>query len=66
MSDWDNPDFVRGNQAAEEREIEAIREGHKAKICKKCDTVFLAHKHFIRCENNGCPMITKGGNSVLE
>lgn len=63
--DWNNPDFVRGNRAAEERECQAIREGYKAEICAKCNTVFLAHKHMVMCQKNRCPMKSRN-KSVLE
>lgn len=40
---------------------EAITEGYKDERCPKCKTVFLAHKHLVRCEHaphGNCPMVT--------
>jgi len=35
---------------------EAIKRGHKDRDCPKCDSPFLAHNHYIRCEEVDCPM----------
>jgi len=35
---------------------ECITQGLKDEICLKCDRLFLAHIHFVACENKPCPM----------
>lgn len=57
--------YEQGVIDAEQREIAAIREGYKAEICRKCETVLLAHKHFLRCNDSACPM-KDGKGSILD
>jgi hypothetical protein len=45
---------------------EAIQEGYKDEKCLKCGTVYLAHHHFVRCNDPDCPMKTPGGKSLLD
>jgi hypothetical protein len=33
-----------------------IKEGLKDEFCPKCNRLFLAHIHFIACDNDQCPM----------
>lgn len=42
-------DYVAANR-------KAIEEGHKHEKCSKCSQTFMACIHFIRCDNNDCPM----------
>jgi hypothetical protein len=65
LAEANESQFRNGELAAEQREIVAIREGYKAEICGKCNTVLLAHKHFLCCQNEGCPM-KDGKGSILE
>jgi hypothetical protein len=45
---------------------EALAEGYKDEVCLKCGQVYLAHFHFVRCNEPDCPMKTPGGKSLLE
>jgi len=45
-----------------EKHKEALAEGYKDEVCKKCGTVLLAHHHFVHCVNarlGECPMVSK-------
>ncbi len=35
----------------------ALEQGCRDETCPRCGTLFLAHKHFIKCEEADCPMI---------
>ena len=51
----------------EELHKEALAEGYKDEKCPKCGTMFLAHHHFVRCNEAECPMkSTTDTKSVLE
>lgn len=41
-----------------------LGEGYKDEVCSKCGVVFLAHIHFIQCEDKPCPM--SSGKSFLD
>ncbi len=41
------------------------KEGYKTEVCS-CGLTFLASCHFVRCEQNGCPMRSEGGKSLLD
>ena len=41
-----------------------IKDGYKDELCSKCGDVFLAHVHFVRCDNKPCPM--SNGKSFLD
>lgn len=41
-----------------------IAEGLKDEFCPKCDRLFLAHHHFVRCNEKSCPM--SNGVSFLD
>ncbi len=46
---------------------EAIeKDGYKNEKCPKCKVTFLACVHFIICHNDGCPMKSKDGKSLLD
>jgi hypothetical protein len=40
---------------------QALAEGYKDEVCPNagCGTVLLAHRHFIRCGIQGCPMVSR-------
>lgn len=40
----------------------ALAEGYKDEVCQKCDVVFLAFHHFVRCDDAGCLMKSKDAN----
>ncbi len=44
----------------------ALAEGYKDEKCGECKGVFLAHKHFIRCEHPSCPMISRKPDGTPE
>lgn len=37
---------------------EALKEGYKDEKCEKCNAIFLAYHHWVRCDNEDCPMRT--------
>jgi hypothetical protein len=41
-----------------------IKKGYKDEICPKCNTIFLANVHFVRCDEKPCPM--SNGKSLLD
>ena len=45
---------------------ESIAEGYTDEYCEKCGQVYLAHFHFVRCDDPDCPMKTPGGKSLLD
>ena len=51
----------------EELHKEALAEGYKDEKCPTCGTMFLAHHHFVICDQSSCPMkSTIDTKSVLE
>lgn len=40
---------------------QALTEGYKDEICPKaqCGIVLLAHHHFLRCDPQSCPMVSR-------
>lgn len=52
------------DQAAKKDHDNCIKEGLKDEFCPKCNRLFLAHYHFVRCENKPCPM--SNGKTFLE
>lgn len=43
---------------------ECVAQGYKDEHCPKCKVVFLAHHHFVRCENKPCAM--SNGKSFMD
>jgi ribosomal protein S27AE len=43
---------------------EALEVGYKDQVCPTCNTVLLAHHHFLRCDHGDCPM--RSGKSLLQ
>ena len=43
---------------------ECIKKGYKDEFCSKCNQLFLANVHFIRCADPNCPM--SNGKSLLD
>lgn len=44
---------------------EALAQGYKDENCSECGTLFLAHKHLVRCNSSTCPM-KDGQGSLLD
>jgi hypothetical protein len=40
-------------------QAEAEAQGYVDETCPKCGTVLKAYHHFIRCDANPCPMVSK-------
>ena len=57
-------DKDRSEAFIREKVAEAEAEGHKNEVCGKCDRIFLAFHHFVRCAEADCPI--KSGQSVLD
>lgn len=48
------------------RHTAALAEGYTDEVCSECEVVFLAHKHFVRCNFKECPMIGTDRRSLLD
>jgi hypothetical protein len=44
---------------------EALAEGFKDWVCSECKIVALAHKHFLNCVSQTCPMAMDGKPKTL-
>lgn len=64
----DDPIILSMVEAMDDITIEkyyaALDEGYNNERCLKCGVLFLAHIHFIRCDEPNCPM--KGTPSLFD
>jgi len=59
-----NPDDKKNKEYWEQEQTKAQKEGYKTEICD-CGSAFLGFQHFVKCDEENCPMKGSGG-SILE